>query len=796
MGTGDKVRRLREELAATAARQADVLSSLERYATADANVSSIKRQISGDQPPTNAKEALWHHTQALLQHHLYSQDAASIDVLRKQTKHVGTAITGAHDVAEKMTREVRLLGRVQERVKASIERSDGMLRVRQSMQRLQGCMHERKYKDAAACLKELRDIEALSIPIDVGDKLRMNSAENDIRDAIERQMNAALYAKDEAAVLRLGSIFEPMLFAEEGVSMVLSFVASQLDERLASSSLQRLSVHDLTSHLIHVFNSVAEVTLRFEPLMLQSFSSVRGAERLLSRVYTLASPIAVRILDAYIAKRGLADLVHKARTAQQQPDPSGPTAKTAVSSKPENNVDWNPQLNEVAVVLQHSQTYERFVRARDVFYLASSSSSSSSATSLLPSFNASPLNTSVQELAALYCALEDVCLTASTKKALTTEEMRSIASGAALIPVSSIIDEVFYVGRNSACRALATGHVDAACGVLNLVATLLETTLHDVIKTRVLALPREMREATPLTGLLTNLQSSTQLRDQIQTIATLGKKMTSRNLSATTPPASTTTPVSGPLKPVLAPPVTLNSIHTLLSYLAQLQATLEVDAKAAFTDPLPAHIKSCLLGFEDVAKDYKELLVTAIAHIAGVFQPKLASFLTPILKKTSFDLTDAVFAANEVNDPFAAALVTQLRHLLDPYEQHLACETFEQLVDAITLVVAELLEGLLLTKLVPFNQLGAMQLEKDIRVLANYLGEKVQFNHAHYRTFGTLRQCIMVLNVDVPDDVLEFYGRPTTRGVVDWKLSAGRVIELLQARVEFTTVEIAALELA
>ncbi|KDO28357.1 hypothetical protein SPRG_06596 [Saprolegnia parasitica CBS 223.65] len=683
-----------------------------------------------------------------------------------------------------MTREVRLLGRVQERVKASIERSDGILRVRQSMQRLQACMHERNYKDAAACLKELRDIEALSIPIDVGDKLRMNSAENDIRDAIERQMSAALHAKDEAAVLRLGSIFEPMLFAEEGVSMVLAFVASQLEERLApSSSLQRLSIHDLTSHLIHVFNTVAEVTLRFEPLMLQSFGSVRGAERLLSRVYNVASPIAVRLLDAYIAQRGLADLIHKAR---HLPDATGPNIKVAA----ENAVDWNPQLNEVAVVLQHSQTYERFVRARDVFYMARSSSPTGS---LLASFNASPLNTSVQELAALYCALEDVCLSASTKKALATEEMRSIASHSALIPVSSIIDEVFYVARNGACRALATGHVDAACGVLNLVATLLETTLYDVIKSRVRALPREMREAGPLTGLLTNLQSSTQLRDQIQTIATLGKKMTSRNLNST-PPASTN--ASGPLTPVLAPPVTLNSIGTILSYLAQLQATLEADAMAAFSDPLPAHIKSCLSGLQDAAKGYKALLETAMSHIASVFQPKLASFLSPILKKTSFDLTDAMFAANEVNDPFAASLVTQLRLLLDPYEEHLARETFEQLVDAVTVVVAELLEGLLLTKLVPFNQLGAMQLEKDVRVVANYLGEKVQFNHAHHRAFGTLRQCVMVLNVDVPDDVLEFYGRPTTRGVVDWKLGAGRVIELLQARVEFTTVEIAAIELA
>ncbi|OQR83353.1 conserved oligomeric Golgi complex subunit [Achlya hypogyna] len=778
MGAGDKVRRLREELAAVTARQADALSTLERYATLDANVSGLKPQSLDEDG--NLKVALWTKTQALLETHLYTTDAASIDVLRKQTKHVGTAIAGAHDVAEKMTRDVRRLGRMQERVKASIERSDGILRVRQSMQRLQACMNERNYKDAAACLQDLRTIEALAIPIDVGDKLRMNSAENDIRDAIERQMDAALRQKDEGAVLRLGSIFEPMQFAEEGVTMVLAFASSQLSDRLEpTTNLDRASVVDLTGHLIHVFNAVAESTLRFETLMLQSFSSVRGAERLLSTVYGIGSPVAVRILNAYMATRALAETVNKAKAAQTQ-------EANAAGKTPD--VDWNPLLNELAVVLQHSQTYERFVRARDVHFL----SKSGAPASLLPSFNASPLTNVVQELAAYYCALEDVCLSASTRKALAMEEVRSIAlpGAQALLVVSSVLDEVFYVARNCSCRALATGHVDSACGVLNLVANLLQTAVFDLFSVRVQSIPRDLRDAGPAPGLL---QSSTQLRDHVQTIATLGKKMTSRNM-ATTPPASS----SGPPKPpaVAAPPVTLNSIDTSVAYLAQLQATLEAETKAAFSDPLPAQIKSCLLGLEETAKAYKGLLDAGIKHVTGVFQPRLAAGITPLVKKAAFDLTDAMFAANEANDPFAGALVAQLRQLLDPFEASVASATFEQIVDAMAIVTAELVESLVLTKLPPFNQLGALQFEKDVRLLTGYFGEKTQYSRAHHVAFGTLRQCVMVLSVDVPDDVLEFYGRPTTRGVVDWKLSAARVVELLQARVEFTNVEIAALELS
>ncbi|OQR91761.1 oligomeric Golgi complex subunit [Thraustotheca clavata] len=773
---------MRNQVAMDKRRELEAIEAKER---------ALLEEMEGFAKANQHKEALWRATEAVLKNHLVTEDeAASIHVLCRKTKNVATAIDGAHEVAEKMTREVRHLGKIQERVIAAIERSDGVLRVRHGMQRLQSCMNERNYKDAATCLRELRDIEALEIPIDVGDKLRMNSAENDIRDAIEKQMEIALHQKDEVTVLKMGSIFEPMLFAEEGASMILAFVATQLKDRLQVPSNINVSVQELTANLVQVFNSVAESTLRFEAIMLQSFASVRGAERLLQTVYTIGSPVAVQILNAYMKQKKLAESVNHAKAAHVQETNNAAAANTPTKPEAEQK-DWNPQLNELAIVLQHSQTYERFIRAREIHYLSRSGAHES----LLPSYNVSSLNNAVQELAAFYCALEDICLSISTKKALSMEEIRSISTEAdsiRLIPVSSIIDEVFYVSRNCGCRALATGHVDSACGVMNLLATLLQTTVYDIFNTRVASIPREMRDAGPLVGLLTHLQSTQNLRDHVQTIATLGKKMTSRNINITPPTSSSG---NKPASIVVAPPVTLNSITTILLYLSQLQKTLQSETKAAFQDPLPPQLKSCLNGLDDTTKTYSDLMTLGIKHIIGVFQPKLAAFLTPLIKKSSYDLTDAMFATNDVNDPYACALVAHIKSLLDPYEQHLARSIFERLVDAMAVVTADLLESLLVTKPPVFNQLGAMQLEKDIRVVSAYFGEKCQYSKQHHLAFGTLRQCVMVLNVDVPDDVLEFYGRPTTKGVVEWKLPASRVIELLQARTEFTTVEIAAIEL-
>jgi hypothetical protein len=219
MGTSSKLQQLRDELAATLSKEASVKASLESYVA--------RTSTSPDGEPSE-HDQLQQRTQTLLQ----IKDEGGIETLRRQTAQIGAAIVSANDVAEKMTREVRKLGKIQERLKACVERSDGMIRIRQSMQRLKGSMAEKSYKEAAACLKELRDIEAMHIPLDMSDTLRMSHAESDIRLAIETQMDAALRQKDSREQLRVGSIFELMQFAEEGMQIVLMFIESELQAQL------------------------------------------------------------------------------------------------------------------------------------------------------------------------------------------------------------------------------------------------------------------------------------------------------------------------------------------------------------------------------------------------------------------------------------------------------------------------------------------------------------------------------------------------------------------------------------
>ncbi|ETW06856.1 hypothetical protein H310_02989 [Aphanomyces invadans] len=814
MGT-ESLDQLRDELAATLAKEQSIRMSLESY---------VRRTSSAAGDAPSEHELLTQQTKTLLQF----KQQGGIETLRRQTAQVGAAIVSANDVAEKMTREVRKLGKIQERLKATVERSDCMLRIRQSMQRLKASMTEKNYMDAAACLKELRAIEAMHIPLDVSDTLRMNHAENDIRFAIENQLDAALHNKDTRELLRVGSIFEPMQFAEEGVLMVLKFIQTQLQTQLdaiVGPPNAVWSVSELTTQLVQVFNCVAETTTFYEPLLVQSFQAVHGAERMLTAVYLQGTPPAVSILTAYGKQRGLASLLAKARAlakpappSQQQPSTTQPPSpsKLSTSSSFNDELDLHPYLNELVMMIQHSQTFERFMRGRQTHYFAHSPATSPrhgtattnhNTTTALPSYNASALNQCVQDLAGYYCSLEEQSLLYAAKKALALEEMRSVVlEGDQLVPLSSIVDEIFYVARLSGARALATGHVDSACGVLNVIATLVQATVGDVFKSRV---QNVLKDSTGVfggaaLGLLATLNPK-QLRDHManQLQATLGKKVPGGYLSSppTSNPRTSTTNAAIATQPkgasgatgmtlVLAPPVTMNSLDAIVQYLAQLQASFEQEVATTFPNH-PPRMTSCLLGLEETASEYKALLSTYHdTVIQSMFQPKVASTVAPLFKRISYDLTEVQFTANEANDPFVHALVQAVATWVEPFEAHLSRTNFATLMEGAADVVVDTVSAMVWTK--SFNQLGALQLEKEVRVLAGYFGAKCHHSTRHDQTFASLRQTVLVLTVDSLDDIVDVVGRPT-KGV-EWKVPKERVTDLLHLRVEFSTAAVAAMK--
>ncbi|KAG6610344.1 putative conserved oligomeric Golgi complex subunit [Phytophthora cinnamomi] len=740
-----------------------------------------------------------------------------VTVLCAQTGAVVERVANANDVAEKMTREVRRLDVIQSRLGVALEQSAQLLTLRNALAGIRRAMQQQRYTEAATFLQTLKSIEQ-QMPLDVADKLRVDTIENDLKGVIEGAFDEGLRAGDNRKVQTYAPLFKAVGrdYEEHGLVMLLEHVQKTLEESLKRNRDPRVGVfstQELITHLAEVFNQVAQEAQQHAGLMAQCFERVHGPNRFVANLYTLGEQSAVAVLSAYMTQRKFHDRIANGEqsgspTSTTPLSPSNRSGNTrGVQSVPGSPRDdgvavMNEQLNEMALVIQHTQTYERFMRSR-----------------------VSELGKTVQELAGFYCFFENALLNQAARKAFQWEELHfssgdgssgdadSGGDGLVCFPITSAIDEVFYVARNSGLRALATGHVDCAAGVLNMINTVLRDVVGDTMRSRIRHMTTSAKLDSSATGDAASLlaASSAQLRDQMQQqFAKLSKTVgpvggvNAGEVAGQTPEQ----------RKEHAPDVVLNSLEVTSGYIAQLKGEFEHELPEAFPE-VPQHIMTCLNALEDASAELKQLLLASRKKLLKLLEPKIASYLSSLLSPSSsassalaasanalsssgasssrrsgvqYELTEAMFTFNEANDPFAHAFVRGLRSLLATFRGNLSRSNYHAIVQGVAVCSATQLESWFLSRAVRINQLGALQFDKDVRVISTFLSGEGGAGDEVREAFAALTQLSEVLNVDTPQDVQDVYGR-RRRGVA-WTLPAARVKEVLSRRVEFADAAI------
>ncbi|OWZ24170.1 Conserved oligomeric Golgi complex subunit [Phytophthora megakarya] len=749
-----------------------------------------------------------------------------VTVLCAQTGAVVERVANANDVAEKMTREVRRLDVIQSRLGVALEQSTQLLTLRNALAGIRRAMQQQRYPEAATFLQTLKTIEQ-QMPLDVADKLRVDTIENDLKTVIEGAFDDGLRSGDKLQVQTYAPLFNMVgkEYEEHGFVMLLEHVQKTLEQTLKrDGSVGVFSSQELITHLAEVFNQVALEAQQHAQLLTQCFENVQGPNRFVAKLYTLGEQAAVAVLNTYMTQRKFHERISKGEppvspTATTPLSPSNRSGSTrGMQSAPSSPRDdgvavMNEQLNEMALVIQHTQTYERFMRSRvaseeeesgDVETEKGDQDDDRSAVApALPPIQESELGKTVQELAGFYCFFENALLNQAAKKAFQWEELHfSSGDGSSgggedggidgddelvCFPISSAIDEIFYVARNSGLRALATGHVDCAAGVLNMINTVLRDVVGDTMRSRIRHMTTTAKMDSVGAGDSASLlaASSAQLRDQMQ--------QQFAKLSKTVGPVGGETAGQAPeQRKELTPNVTLNSLEITSTYITQVKVQFEYELPEAFPD-VPQHIVTCLSALEDASAELKQLLNASRKKLLKLLEPKITSFLNSFLSPSSsassaasalaasatalssssssssrrnpvqYELTEAMFTFNEANDPFAHAL-------------------------GVALYSATQLESWFLSRATRVNQLGALQFDKDVRVISTFLSGEGGAGEEVREAFATLTQLSEVLNVDTPQDVLDVYGR-RRRGVA-WTLPAARVKEVLSRRVEFADAAI------
>lgn len=190
----------------------------------------------------------------------------------------------------------------------------------------------------------------------------------------------------------------------------------------------------------------------------------------------------------------------------------------------------------------------------------------------------------------------------------------------------------------------------------------------------------------------------------------------------------------------------------------------------------------------ETATALKQLGQGALEQLANSIVPRLRPALDAV-SAVSYDLSEAQYAENEVDDPWVQRLVMLVEQNLGTLQPLLTPNNYDSLVAQVTDLVVRRVEAVIVQK--RFNQLGGLQLNRDVRALVS------QFSSMTSRTvrdkFARLTQIARLLDLEKVSEILDYWGENS--GPMTWRLTPAEVRRVMGLRVDFKPEAIAALRL-
>jgi len=236
------------------------------------------------------------------------------------------------------------------------------------------------------------------------------------------------------------------------------------------------------------------------------------------------------------------------------------------------------------------------------------------------------------------------------------------------------------------------------------------------------------------------------------------------------------------------------NIHTLLNnldvsseYILKLKKEMESEAQRLF-NAIEPKLRSGLDELSEVSNNYRKVLLNYLDQYSLAITNRLKPQLD-IFTSLNYELSEMEFAEREINDPFVQHFIAAVDVLVQPYKSVLTSVNYDNMVHILIKFISQRLEHDILKK--KFNQLGGLQLDKELRVLQNYFASITQKTVRD--KFARVTQMAALLYLEKVAEVLDFWGQNS--GHMTWRLTPGEVRRVLSLRVDFSKDAIAKLKL-
>ncbi|GIL67931.1 hypothetical protein Vafri_21202 [Volvox africanus] len=339
-----------------------------------------------------------------------------------------------------------------------------------------------------------------------------------------------------------------------------------------------------------------------------------------------------------------------------------------------------------------------------------------------------------------------------------------------------MVDDVFFILRKVGLRALAAGQFQATAALLAELNNVLANQFRNALQAKLSVGPAKALAALPaqLAGAGVDVQGSPSLNDMM---------------------------------------VAINNTDVAADYANRLRSEMETHINgllASASDREKA--RSVLSDLAKTGTDFRSMAARGLEALAEGLLPRMRTLLDEVAAM-SYSLTEADYSALEAEGGWAGRLVLALSGLASLLRPLLTTSNWEVLFGSLLDKLSARLEGLLGRK--SFNQLGGLQLDREVRLLISGLGDLT--GRTVRDRLARLSQMAVLLGLESVEELLDYWDGPGGggaggggsssggvggeggggggSGVINWRLSPAEVRAVLVLRTDWGREAIMALPL-
>lgn len=661
-------------------------------------------------------------------------------------------------LAGRVSARVRELDRAQGRVRDTLRRLDALTERASALEGVKAALASEDFEEATRLVRVFREIEAGGAAGAEDDKAGSMAIEvRQLEERVRLRMREAEESGDSDQLLRFAALWGPLGKPDEGRA-ALAAVATRRSTKAAEKAWDGL-LGEVAAHEERGGAKPPDFCTAFAVILRSSAAAAAAAGNaagqgavaaMTTAAYEASEARAAGILQRFGEHRALVRLAQDVSGPRVGPD-GGPARQLPDPRALEGT------LQELLLMIARGEEYLGWVEDRLKGATAEADGDQGSA-DLLSGLRSKSLNTALGELQGFYCLLERCYLERSIAKAAAMDKLPTEGL------TSSLVDDAFYLLLKCARRAAASRSPQCLCNVLSNINQILVSDVKAAVQRR--------------------------LRGSVQRLLS-GLSAEDAEIDAGPGRAGAEGGERGRIgqRGVGEAAAALNNLDVCSEYIQKLRRELERTAQATpYAAPDKDRIRSCLGDLGKTAGDYRALSSSALEAVARGIVPRLRSNLD-ILTGISYELSETDYSAYEAEDPWAQRVLASLEECSAQLQPLLTQANYDSVVHLIIDAIVGRIEAVLMQK--RFNQLGALQLDKEVRGLVSQTSSLTE--RTVRDKFARLSHISTALNLDNPAEILDYWGE--NAGTMNWRLTGREVKQVLRLRRDFAPDDIELLAL-